>query len=74
MSGIAQKKTRNTSGYVGVHYSKRLKQFYSTVYHEGTVINCGHSDDPRVAAKLRDKKIILLGLPLVKLQVLKPAS
>lgn len=75
MNGVKKKSNiKNKSGYVGVHFSNRLKQFYATIFHEGVIINCGHSDDPRVAAKLRDKKILFLGLSHEKLQILKPLN
>lgn len=58
--------------YQGVSFSKRHKRFKSTFTYKGVTHECGSSDDPREAARLRDITIIRLGAPLNKLQVLKP--
>lgn len=58
--------------YHGVSFSKRYKKFKSTFTYKGVTHECGSSDDPREAARLRDITIIRLAAPLDKLQVLKP--
>jgi hypothetical protein len=62
----------NKTDYQGVNFSKRNKKFKATVTYKGVTHECGSSDDPREAARLRDITIIRLGAPLNKLQVLKP--
>jgi hypothetical protein len=58
--------------YEGVSFSKRYGKFRSSITYKGITYECGLSDDPREAARLRDITIIRLGITKKKLQVLKP--
>jgi hypothetical protein len=60
--------------YVGVTWKGDRSMFVSTLSLHGEKLYCGSSRDPREAAKLRDLAIIKYGLPLEKLQVLKPVK
>lgn len=60
--------------YIGVRWKGDRSKFVSTLSLHGEVLYCGASHDPREAAKLRDLAIIKYGLPLEKLQVLKPVK
>jgi hypothetical protein len=62
----------NKNDYQGVYYSKRYKKFRATFTYKGVTHECGLSDDPREAARLRDITILRLGAPLERLQILKP--
>jgi hypothetical protein len=62
----------NKNDYQGVHYSKRYKKFRATFTHKNVTHECGLSDDPREAARLRDITILRLGASKDKLQILKP--
>lgn len=58
--------------YEGVNFHKQSKKFKSTFTYKGVRHDCGNSDDPREAARLRDITILRLKGPLKKLQILKP--
>tara|TARA_R110000868_G_scaffold25403_2_gene99103 strand:- start:534 stop:743 length:210 start_codon:yes stop_codon:yes gene_type:complete len=58
--------------YQGVSFSKRDRKFKSTFTYKGITHECGTSNNPREAARLRDITILRLGAPQEKLQVLKP--
>jgi hypothetical protein len=62
----------NKNEYQGVHYSKRYKKFRATFTYKNVTHECGLSDDPREAARLRDITILRLGASKDKLQILKP--
>jgi hypothetical protein len=62
----------NKNDYQGVHYSKRYKKFRATFTYKNVTHECGLSDDPREAARLRDITILRLGASKDKLQILKP--
>jgi hypothetical protein len=57
--------------YEGVVFNKRYGKFKSSITYKRITYECGSSDDPREAARLRDITILRLGAPK-KLQVLKP--
>lgn len=58
--------------YQGVSFSKRYGKFRATFTYKGKTHECGSSDDPREAARLRDITILRIGAPKDKLQILKP--
>jgi hypothetical protein len=60
--------------YIGVRWKGDRRMFVSTLILDGEQLYCGASVDPREAAKLRDIAIIKYGLPVEKLQVLKPVK
>jgi|LakMenE01Jun11ns_1017448.scaffolds.fasta_scaffold9007468_2 hypothetical protein len=62
----------NKNEYQGVHYNKRYKKFRATFTYKNVTHECGLSDDPREAARLRDITILRLGASKDKLQILKP--
>jgi hypothetical protein len=62
----------NKNDYQGVSFSKRYKKFKATFTYKGITHECGLSDDPREAARLRDITILRLGASKNKLQILKP--
>lgn len=59
------------SKYKGVSWRKQNQKWCASVTYKGQKIECGFHEDEREAAKMRDRKILALGLD-VKLQVLKP--
>lgn len=60
------------SNYIGVLWDKRARKWKATVTHNKIRYECGYHEDDREAAKLRDMKILNLGLDKSKLQILKP--
>jgi len=62
---------KHVTKYQGVSFSKRYKKFRSTFTYKGITYECGLSENPREAARLRDITIIRIGAPQEKLQILK---
>jgi hypothetical protein len=58
--------------YKGVRWRNNEQRFVSSITYKGQVIHCGTSRDDRKVARLRDLAILKYGLPLSKLQILKP--
>ena len=45
----------NSSGYIGVSYSKAMRKFESYIHKDGHKMTIGYFDDPLEAAKARDR-------------------
>jgi hypothetical protein len=58
--------------YEGVSFNKRYRKYRASITYKGITHECGLSDDPREAARLRDITILRIGAPKNKLQILKP--
>lgn len=59
--------------YTGIKWCSKAEQWKASLRFEGEDIIFGFSSTDIGAAKLRDIRIISLGMPVSKLQVLKPA-
>lgn len=60
------------SKYVGVRWDRESSKWISKILHKGVTYLCGCCENDKEAAKLRDIKIISLGLKK-PLQILKRA-
>jgi hypothetical protein len=65
-----KKQSNNTSGYKGVYYSKKNKNWCSAVCHRGKNIYIGSYDTAEDAAKAYDAKIKELGWQIVNQRML----
>ncbi len=62
MKGRGQRPAKSFSNLRGV--SKVNNRFRATVYHNKKVLHLGYYDKPEVAARIRDKKVIELSIPV----------
>ena len=58
--------------YTGVRYKLSQRKWVASLSYKGDNVSCGSWSTEREAVIARDKKILTLGLPIKKLQILKP--
>jgi len=58
--------------YTGVRYKLSQRKWVASLSYKGSDVSCGSWDTEREAVISRDKTILRLGLPIKKLQILKP--
>lgn len=60
--------------YVGVLFKRDLFKYYSSLIFNGVTYPCGFHYTEKEAVIARDVKIIEIGAPRSKLQILKPTD
>lgn len=66
------KKISKQTTYKGVCWKPKENRWIATITYKGKKIGCGSATTDVDAVKLRDRKIMALGLPTKLLQVFKP--
>ena len=61
-----------TTNYKGVSFQRDKNKWRSFFTHKGIRYDCGHYDTEMEAIRMRDKKIMALGLPHSLLQIFVP--
>lgn len=67
MHNTTRWRVNNTSGFIGVHWSKKAKKWCAQVRMGGRAIWLGEFDDPVEAAKVRDVAVIKMHGPFAPL-------